>query len=82
MEALNLKMGLTSTQLDHALKRVAAGDGLNSNFDLEVTWLSEVPKSVWEGMQTVAEEKCKAYCCVVGDLQYVYKLLQIFHVCG
>lgn len=53
--------------LSAALDRIATGGGLNDNFDVEVTWLSEVPKSVWEGMQTVAEEKCKAYCCVVCD---------------
>lgn len=65
VECLNLKKGLSSDIINEALLRIARGGGLNGNFDVEVTWLAEVPRGVWEGMQTVAEEKCKAYCCVV-----------------
>lgn len=85
VECLNLRSGLTSELLHSALLRIQSGLGLNGNFDVEATWLSEVPKRVWEGMQTVAEEKCKGYICVVRMLELhtfllynVIKLLFLF----
>ncbi len=48
--------------LEHINSRLSS---LNENGDVEVTLLRQCGREVWEGMQKVAEEKKKGYCCVV-----------------
>ena len=50
--------------LQNIVDIIKSRDGLNAEGDIEVLSLSLSDRSVWETMQTVAEEKRKAYCCV------------------
>lgn len=55
----------TQQQLDAIRDAVNRGEGLNAEKDVEVAHLSLANRSLWENMQTKAEEKRKGYCCVV-----------------
>lgn len=51
-------------QLAAALRVINSSAGLNAGGDVEVSTLAVSSRAVWEQMQTVAEEKRKAYSCV------------------
>jgi hypothetical protein len=55
----------TEAQLKSAVEYIAGGSGLNSRHDIEVLFLEVADRGLWEGMQVAAEEKDKAYRCVV-----------------
>jgi tRNA pseudouridine synthase 10 len=52
------------TQLAAAIRIINSSTGMNEHGDVEVPSLALSDRSVWEMMQTVAEEKRKAYTCV------------------
>ena len=55
----------TEDQLRTAVEYIANGNGLNSMHDIEVLFLERSDRALWEGMQVAAEEKDKAYRCIV-----------------
>jgi len=57
--------------LQTIMGNIAARHGLNKEGDVEVVKLQLASKSVWEGMQSAAEEKKKAYVCVVWSASKV-----------
>lgn len=75
LEVLDASRKPTSEALAAIRSHILSGCGMNALFDVEVTWLAEVPRNVWLGMQTAAEEKCKAYNCVVKELDFLHLLL-------
>ena len=56
-----------------AMARINAGSGLNTSQDVEIPMLKLCDRTVWEQMQTVAEEKRKAYSCVCWSAQTLTK---------
>jgi tRNA U54 and U55 pseudouridine synthase Pus10 len=71
LEVLDASRKPTSEALAAIRSHILSGRGLNALFDVEVLWLAEVPRNVWLGMQTAAEEKCKAYNCVVRAYEFL-----------
>jgi tRNA pseudouridine synthase 10 len=65
IEIMNALEKPTEEKLLEIMNSISLKQDLNSEGDIEVTTLKESDKSVWESMQTIAEEKKKAYRCVV-----------------
>ncbi|KAJ1431001.1 hypothetical protein B484DRAFT_45470 [Ochromonadaceae sp. CCMP2298] len=66
LEVLNPSILYPSLSLLQSVVRmVNSGQGLNQDRDVELALLAPAGKSLWEEMQTKAEEKRKGYRCVV-----------------
>jgi len=55
----------TAAHLATVSTAINRGEGLNGNLDVQVTHVQGCSHQVWTNMQTVAEEKCKSYTCLV-----------------
>ena len=55
------------------MTRINEGHGLNHSQDVEIPLLQLCDRTVWEQMQTVAEEKRKAYSCLCWSAQTLTK---------
>jgi len=64
LEVLGARELPTPELLQEAVTFVMEKRGLNSQGDIELLFLREEGRDLWEGMQTSAEEKKKGYCCV------------------
>jgi len=55
----------TEARLQVAIEHIFNRKGMNRDGDIDLLLLKEADRALWEGMQKSAEEKDKAYCCVV-----------------
>ena len=65
MEVHGAMLVPTEMRLQQAMHHIACRTGLNKDGDVELLLLKEADRATWEGMQKAAEEKDKAYSCVV-----------------
>jgi len=62
---LSLCKWATASRIDAAMEAINQGAGLNAALDLRVRAMQGCSETVWSTMQTIAEQKCKSYTCVV-----------------
>lgn len=65
LEVVECKNQPNSEALSSITRVINEFKGINSNGDVDISALEVVDKAVWESMQSVAEEKRKAYTAVV-----------------
>ena len=65
MEVLDVRQVPTVARLQEAVDYISSRQGMNKEGDIELSFLRQGDRATWEGMQKAAEEKDKAYCCVV-----------------
>ena len=66
LEVIECRNQPTIQQLRNITQDINGYNGLNCNGDIDISELHMSDKEVWETMQNVAEEKCKAYTAVVS----------------